>query len=119
MSTLFDFEKLDVYKLALSFATQVAQATENAPRGYWSLVDQLRRASTSVALNIAEGAGRYPKGEKKQFYSIAKGSVYECVPLISLFDELKIIEAKTALEWKAIIQRIAQMLTKLSQAIKL
>jgi four helix bundle protein len=82
---MFDFEKLDVYKLALSFAKEVAKTTESAPRGHWSLIDQFRRASTSIALNIAEGAGRYAKGEKKQFCSISKGSAYERVPLISLF----------------------------------
>ena len=59
----------------------VYRATENTPRGHLSLLDQFRGASTSIALNIAEGAGRYAKGEKKQFYSIAKGSAYECVPI--------------------------------------
>ena len=115
---MFDFEQLDVYKLALDFAKQVAKSTENAPRGHWSLVDQFRRASTSIALNIAEGAGRYAKGEKKQFYSIAKGSAYECVPLISLFCDLSIIDARVAAEWKESLQRICQMLTKLIQSIK-
>ncbi len=115
---MFDFENLDIYKLALDFAKQVARATENAPRGHWSLIDQFQRASTSIALNIAEGAGRYAKGEKKQFYSIAKGSAYECVPLISLFCELSIIDEKVTADWKELLQRICQMLTKLIQSIK-
>jgi four helix bundle protein len=115
---MFDFENLDVYKLALDFAKQIAQATETAPRGHWSLVDQFRRASTSIALNIAEGAGRYAKGEKKQFYSIAKGSGYECVPLISLFCDLGLIDRNSAAEWKEKLQRISQMLTKLIQSLK-
>ena len=115
---MFDFENLDVYKLALDFAKQVAKSTENTPRGHWSLVDQFRRASTSIALNIAEGAGRYAKGEKKQFYSIAKGSAYECVPLISLFSALSLIDEKTGSEWKEFLQRICQMLTKLIQSLK-
>jgi len=114
---MFDFENLDVYKLALSFAKEVAKSTDNAPRGHWSLVDQFRRASTSIALNIAEGAGRYAKGEKKQFYSIAKGSAYECVPLISLFYGLTIIDASKASDWKEDLQRICQMLTKLIQSL--
>lgn len=115
---MFDFENLDVYKLALDFAKQVAKTTENSPRGHWSLVDQFRRASTSIALNIAEGAGRYAKGEKKQFYSIAKGSAYECVPLISLFGDLALIDDKTESNWKENLQRVCQMLTKLIQSIK-
>ena len=115
---MFDFENLDVYKLALSFAKQVAKATENAPRGHWSLVDQFRRALTSIALNVAEGAGRYAKGEKKQFYSIAKGSAYECVPLASLFLELNLVNEQVASEWKESLQRICQMLTKLIQSVR-
>lgn len=114
---MFDFENLDVYRLALDFAKNVAKSMENAPRGHWSLVDQFRRASTSIALNIAEGAGRYPKGEKRQFYSIAKGSGYECVPLISLFCDLELIDTKTASDWKESLQRICQMLTKLIQSL--
>lgn len=115
---MFDFENLDVYKLALDFAKQVAKATENIPRGHWSLVDQFRRTSTSIALNIAEGAGRYAKGEKKQFYSIAKGSAYECLPLVSLFVELDLVNGQIAAEWKESLQRICQMITKLIQSLK-
>ncbi len=115
---MFDFENLDVYKLALEFAKEVAKATENTPRGHWSLIDQFRRASTSIALNIAEGAGRYAKGEKRQFYSIAKGSAYECVPLISLFCDLGLIDAQVASDWKENLQRVCQMLTKLIQSMR-
>jgi len=115
---MFDFENLDVYNLALDFAKDVAKSTENSPRGHWSLIDQFRRASTSIALNIAEGAGRYSNGEKKQFYSIAKGSAYECVPLVSLFCELSIIDMKMASDWKESLQRICQMLTRLVQSIR-
>ena len=74
---MFDFENLDVYKLALSFAKEVAKSTENAPRGHWSLVDQFRRASTSITLNIAEGSGRWHAKDKANFYFIARGSALE------------------------------------------
>lgn len=115
---MFDFENLDVYQLALEFAKQVAISTNNAPRGQWSTVDQFRRASTSISLNIAEGSGRYAKGEKRQFYSIAKGSSYECVPLISLCHSLNLINESTAAEFKETVQRICQMLTRLVQSLK-
>lgn len=114
---MFDFEQLDIYKLSLNFALKIAKEMENIPKGHGSLVDQFRRASTSIVLNIAEGAGRSFKNEKKRFYSIAQGSAYECVPLIALFCELQIIDPEMAKEWKETLQRIAQMLTKLSQSI--
>ncbi|MFN2247984.1 MAG: four helix bundle protein [Candidatus Promineifilaceae bacterium] len=44
--------------------------------------DQIRRAALSVPTNIAEGSGRDQLKEKKYFYRIAKGSVYEIVSLL-------------------------------------
>jgi len=43
------------------------------------LADQIRRAALSISANIAEGAGRGGARESKQFFNIAKGSVYEVV----------------------------------------
>jgi four helix bundle protein len=53
----------------------------------------LRRAGISTVINIAEGSGKFTKADKRNFYTIARGSVYECVALIDiLFDEDKISE---------------------------
>jgi four helix bundle protein len=48
------------------------------------LRDQLRRASTSVILNIAEGSGKFSKNDKKNFYLISRGSVNECVAILRI-----------------------------------
>ena len=76
----FPFEDLVVYQRAVTWVTTAAKlsstlkGTNLAP-----LADQLVRAATSVPLNIAEGNGRWHKGDKKQFFWIARGSVFECV----------------------------------------
>ena len=49
-----------------------------------SIRDQLRRASISMVINIAEGSGKFSRADKRNFYRIARGSVYECVSLLEL-----------------------------------
>ena len=45
----FMFEKLEVYQKALDFADRITYLTEEFPRGYYFLTDQLNRASLSIA----------------------------------------------------------------------
>jgi four helix bundle protein len=53
----FDHEKLDVYTAAVDFIALAHRIIATLPTGHADLADQLRRAATSIALNIAEGAG--------------------------------------------------------------
>src|SRR5277367_4915012 len=53
-----DFERLDVYRCAIDFLALAVRVTAHMPRGQSDLRDQLRRASTSVPLNIAEASGK-------------------------------------------------------------
>lgn len=76
----FMFEKLLVYQKAVDFADEIAARAESFPRGYYFLVDQLNRAALSVATNLAEGNGRCTKPDRRNFFTIARGSAQECVP---------------------------------------
>ncbi|MEX0678707.1 MAG: four helix bundle protein [Pirellulales bacterium] len=78
------FEKLEVYQKAISFADQIAALTQEFPRGYSFLVDQLNRAALSIATNLAEGNGRFTKPDRKNFFTIVRGSAQECVPLLEI-----------------------------------
>jgi len=82
----FAFQKLDVWQLAVEFADAVISATENlqTPRQHYRLVEQLEAASTSIAMNIAEGKGRYSKKEFVHFLYIARGSLYETITLLTI-----------------------------------
>ena len=64
----FQFEKLEVYQLALKFASKVDEVIKRLPKSEYSIIGQLKRASLSIPLNIAEGAGRWHDKDKKQFY---------------------------------------------------
>ncbi len=78
------FEKLEVYQKAVDFADRIAALTEGFPKGYAFLRDQLNRAAFSIAANIAEGNGRFTKPDRKHFFTIARGSIQECVPLLEV-----------------------------------
>lgn len=80
----FTFEKLVVYQKAVEFADASCSQTKDFPRGYFFLADQLNRAALSIAVNIAEGNGRFTKPDRKNFFGIARGSVQECVPLLDV-----------------------------------
>ena len=55
---MLDHEKLDVYQCSIEFLALSVQVIETLPKGYSALVDQLKRASWSIPLNIAEGCGK-------------------------------------------------------------
>jgi four helix bundle protein len=83
---MFDFEKLVVYQRSKAFHLEIVrwlvsnQAVDSVTR------DQLRRASLSIALNIAEGSGRFSQKDRRNFFVIARSSVFE---VAAIFDILK------------------------------
>jgi four helix bundle protein len=90
---MFDFENLEVYKKAKAF-NAVVRKTILLPGALDAATkNQLRRASLSIVLNIAEGASRFSKADRKNFCVIARGSVFECV---AIFDILKDDDLLTA-----------------------
>jgi len=79
----FKFETFDVWKRAIEFANVMFDVADALPKRYqFSLGEQLRRAALSVPTNLAEGSGRDNPKEKRYFYQISKGSVYEVVSLL-------------------------------------
>ena len=72
------FEDLDCYKLALQVVREAYGLAKRLP-GYekYDLACQLRRAASSVTLNIAEGYGRYHYLDSLRFFYIARGSLSE------------------------------------------
>ena len=110
----FMFEKLEVYQRAVDLAEKIAALTETFPaKGHYHLVDQLRRASLSISLNIAEGNGRWHTKDRKNFFWIARGSVFECVPLLELCKREKLITEETCAGLKAELEVLSKMLTAL------
>lgn len=84
------FEDLDCYKLALQVFREAYRVVDLLPlEEKYNLADQLRRAATSVILNVAEGYGRYHYLDTLRFYYIARGSIMEVLSAFIACDERK------------------------------
>lgn len=116
----FGFERLEVWKKALEFSNNIVQLVEviDTDRKHFRLIEQLEAASTSVALNIAEGKGRYSKKEFIQYLYIARGSLYETVTLLMIFHSNNWISADQLSETKALATEINKMRSGLINSIK-
>src|SRR5438552_8035346 len=110
---MLSFQKLDVYQRAIEFLALAAEATANVPRGNAALLDQLRRAATSIPLNIAEAAGRTGQADAARTYAIARGSAMESAAVLDALLVLNVVEVKTHQRGGELLERIVAMLTRL------
>ena len=83
----------------------------------YDILDQLRRASLSISLNLAEGSGRYHSRDKKNFYYISRGSLFECIPILTILRKESIIPEDQYTQIYNESQILAKMLTKLIQSV--
>ena len=75
---IFNYKKLVAYQRAKEMVKEVYGLLKKFPREeQYALCDQLRRASTSVTSNIAEGTNRQTYPDKIHFLEIAYGSLME------------------------------------------
>ena len=116
----FIFEELDVWKKAVDFSIKVIDFTENinTDRKHFRLIEQFESAATSVALNIAEGKGRFSKKEFIQFLYIARGSLYETVTLANIFHKKNWFTDVQLNEIENAAEEIGKMISGLINSIK-
>jgi four helix bundle protein len=73
-----DYHDLTVWQRSIELTVCIYELTRSFPKDeLYGLISQMRRASVSVASNIAEGRGRLTPGEFRQFLGLAQGSTYE------------------------------------------
>lgn len=112
------FENLQVYQKAVDFADRIASHTETFPRGYYFLVDQLNRAALSIATNLAEGNGRLTKPDRRNFFTIARGSVQECVPLLEIASRRGFVAHNDHATLKSNLDEMAKMISGLINGLE-
>ena len=89
---MFDFENLEVYKKAKAFNTEINSSILRNDNLDSVVKNQLRRASLSIVLNIAEGSSRFSKPDRKNYSVIARGSVFECAAIFDILKDTQLIK---------------------------
>ena len=93
------FEKLRVYQSAMDLVEEIYRLIKTLPADErFALSDQLKRASTSIVLNIAEGTGGLGDIEFKSFLRNALKSLYETIAGLKIAERLFGTNIEIALE---------------------
>ncbi len=108
----FKYERFEAWRRAIAFADQMFALADTLPQRYqFSLGEQLRRAALSVPTNLAEGSGRGQLNEKRYFYRVAKGSIYEVVSLLVIINRREHLPDETYQMYYQEANEIAAMIS--------
>ncbi|RYY83252.1 MAG: four helix bundle protein [Chitinophagaceae bacterium] len=84
--------KKPVYSSARKVVAEVYKATKEFPADErFALVQQIRRAATSVHLNIAEGCSRKSEQERKRYFEVSRGSLIEVDAALDIAADLEYV----------------------------
>jgi len=105
----FHHEKLTVYQRSLEFAAWSQDPSESL-RKKTSTRDHLERAGDSIALNIAEGNGKFSQEDRARFFQIAHGSALESAASLDLLVARRCCDSNAIAKGKSILEEIVKML---------
>jgi len=108
-TAMFDFQKLTVYTKAKSFHLVMKEFVLNGNTDSITK-DQLIRASFSIPLNIAEGSGRFSKRDRRNFFVIARSSVFECVAILDILRDTDQISGDQYVHFETEADELSRML---------
>jgi four helix bundle protein len=118
MGTVRSYKDLIAWQKSMDLAEAVYVCTGTLPKQEaYGLVSQMRRASVSIAANIAEGHGRNSTGEYRQFLGVAKGSLAELETEIVLAERVGLVPEKVAGELQKRCEETSKILAGLHKAV--
>ena len=114
------YKELQVYQRGYAAAKSVHRITGRYPKEEaYGITDQMRRASVSIALNVAEGyARRESQQEFKRFLQMAIGSANEMSVLLDFSKDFGYIDGQTYEKASEEYDEISRMLNVLIQRVK-
>lgn len=114
-----NYKDLKVWEKAHAFTLQVYQISKLFPKEeLYSLTNQLRRASSSIPANIAEGCGKNAQLELAHFLNISLGSANEAEYFLLLSRDLNYLSSEKHLELAEYINEIKAMLISLINKVR-
>jgi len=106
-----DARDLIVWQRAIELTVGIYTLTRSFPKDeLYGLTSQMRRASVSVASNIAEGRGRLNPAEFRQFLGIAQGSIFELKTQLVVARQLEMGEGKALDQAESLSEEVSKML---------
>jgi four helix bundle protein len=113
------FRDLQVWQRSIQLSVSVYRLTKDFPREeIYGMTNQMRRASVSVASNIAEGHGRMSTGEYRQFLGMARGSNSELQTQLEIARALGFGNSKVIEEVEGLSFEVGKMISGVLNAIK-
>jgi four helix bundle protein len=114
-----DFRDLKVWEKAHRLTLAIYKATQTFPRQeMYGLTSQIRRASSSIPANLAEGCGRGGDPDFARFLWIAMGSASELEYHLLLARDLEFLAAADHNHLQAAVTEVKRMLAALIQRVK-
>jgi len=114
-----DFKNLQVWEKAHILALDIYKATASFPKDeIYGLTSQIRRSSTSIPTNIAEGCGRNGDAELARFMTISMGSASEVEYQLLLAHDLGYLNQETHAELHEKVTEVKRMLAGFIKTLK-
>lgn len=115
-----DYKKVNVWEKSHNFTLNIYKITRTFPKEEaYGITSQLRRASSSIPANIAEGLNRRSSKELRSFLYIAFGSANETQYFLELSKDLGYLKEEDWKEFDKAIRLIQKMLNKFINTLKL
>ena len=123
MATINSYKDLIVWQKSLDLAVEIYKLPSLFPKEeVYGLTSQIRRASCSVSLNIAEGFGRNTTKSYVSFLYIAEGSLREVESAVILSNRLGFVKESSCEKVNSLIEEEMKMfnvlIKKLEEKIK-
>ena len=105
----FDHERLEAYRESIGFVAWISTILDGILKAS-DVRDHLDRASNSIALNIAEGNGKFAPKDRCRFFDTAHGSALECAAGLDILVAKHKLSLDDIRPGKERLQRIVRML---------